>query len=206
MTKRACYLVAGATLALAAVSAPSARAAYTVTFQEIGGNVVEIGMGTLDTTDLTDDGSPFSEVAAVSPTGGQMFSGSTSSTPVEFFSGVTGPISFGPGIETTASSSSGDFVGLEGNGEGFLFTPVGFTSGSLSETSTYLGKTFASLGLTPGTYVYTWGAGGHADSFTIDITSTSAIPEPSTWAMMFFGFAGLGYAGLRRKGAQRELA
>jgi hypothetical protein len=70
MTKRACYLVAGATLALAAVSAPSARAAYTVTFQEIGGNVVEIGMGTLDTTDLTDDGSPFSEVAAVSPTGG----------------------------------------------------------------------------------------------------------------------------------------
>ena len=71
MTKRACYLVAGATLALAAVSAPSARAAYTVTFQEIGGNVVEIGMGTLDTTDLTDDGSPFSEVAAVSPTGGK---------------------------------------------------------------------------------------------------------------------------------------
>ena len=96
MTKRACYLVAGATLALAAVSAPSARAAYTVTFQEMGGNVVEIGMGTLDTTDLTDDGSPFSEVAAVSPTGGQMFSGSTSSTPVEFFSGVTGPISFRP--------------------------------------------------------------------------------------------------------------
>ena len=76
----------------------------------------------------------------------------------------------------------------------------------MSETSTYLGKTFASLGLTPGTYVYTWGAGGHADSFTIDITSTSAIPEPSTWAMMFLGFAGLGYAGLRRKGAQRELA
>jgi hypothetical protein len=92
---------------------------------------------TLDTTDLIDNGSPFSEVAAVSPAGGQMFSGSTSSTLVEFFSGVTGPISFGPGIETLASSSSGDFVGLEGNGEGFLFTPVGFTSGALSETSTY---------------------------------------------------------------------
>ena len=26
----------------------------------------------------------------------------------------------------------------------------------------------------------------------------SAIPEPSTWAMMLFGFAGLGYAGFRR--------
>jgi PEP-CTERM motif len=28
-----------------------------------------------------------------------------------------------------------------------------------------------------------------------------AIPEPSTWAMMLVGFAGLGYAALRRKGA-----
>ena len=181
------------------ISAPSARAAYTVTFQEVGGNVVEMGSGTLDTTDLIDNGSPFSEVAAVSPAGGQMFSGSISSTLVEFFSGVTGPISFGPGIETLASSSSGDFVGLEGNGEGFLFTPVGFTSGALSETSTYLGATFASLGLTPGTYVYTWGAGDHADSFTIDSSSASATPEASTWAMMLLGSAGLGYAAFNSK-------
>ena len=28
--------------------------------------------------------------------------------------------------------------------------------------------------------------------------ATSAIPEPSTWAMMLIGFAGLGYAGYRR--------
>jgi hypothetical protein len=106
--------VSTAILALGVVSAPSAQAAYTMTFQEVGGNVVEMGSGSLDTTDLNDDGSPFSEVAAVSPTGGQVFSGSTSSTPVEFFTGVSGPISFGPGIETVASSSSGDFVGLEG--------------------------------------------------------------------------------------------
>jgi hypothetical protein len=29
----------------------------------------------------------------------------------------------------------------------------------------------------------------------------SAVPEPSTWAMMLVGFAGLGYAALRRKAA-----
>ena len=198
--------VSTAILALGVVSAPSAQAAYTMTFQEVGGNVVEMGSGSLDTTDLNDDGSPFSEVAAVSPTGGQVFSGSTSSTPVEFFTGVSGPISFGPGIETVASSSSGDFVGLEGNGEGFLFTPVGFTIGSLSETSTYAGATFASLGLTPGTYVYTWGRGDHADSFTIDISSASGTPEPATWAMMLLGFAGIGYAALRRKGGFRAIS
>jgi hypothetical protein len=27
---------------------------------------------------------------------------------------------------------------------------------------------------------------------------SAAVPEPSTWAMMMLGFAGLGYAGSRR--------
>jgi hypothetical protein len=29
-----------------------------------------------------------------------------------------------------------------------------------------------------------------------------AVPEPSTWAMMLLGFAGLGYAGYRRRGVR----
>jgi hypothetical protein len=32
------------------------------------------------------------------------------------------------------------------------------------------------------------------------------IPEPSTWAMMLMGFAGLGYAALRRKAAVRTIS
>ena len=32
-------------------------------------------------------------------------------------------------------------------------------------------------------------------------TFTTAVPEPSTWAMMLLGFAGLGYARYRRRGA-----
>jgi hypothetical protein len=34
----------------------------------------------------------------------------------------------------------------------------------------------------------------------------AAAPEPSTWAMMLLGFAGLGYAALRRKSAGRATA
>jgi hypothetical protein len=34
-------------------------------------------------------------------------------------------------------------------------------------------------------------------------TVGSAVPEPSTWAMMMLGFAGLGYAGFRRAAASR---
>ena len=38
--------------------------------------------------------------------------------------------------------------------------------------------------------------------------STDAIPEPSTWAMMLLGFAGLGYAAFRRsaKGQRSAVA
>jgi len=38
------------------------------------------------------------------------------------------------------------------------------------------------------------GAGG----FGFDFALGGAVPEPSTWAMMLIGFAGLGYAGWRR--------
>ena len=33
----------------------------------------------------------------------------------------------------------------------------------------------------------------------LDGVSLTAVPEPSTWAMMFVGFAGLGYAAFRRR-------
>jgi hypothetical protein len=31
------------------------------------------------------------------------------------------------------------------------------------------------------------------------VTQTSGVPEPSTWAMMLIGFAGLGYAAFHRR-------
>ena len=34
----------------------------------------------------------------------------------------------------------------------------------------------------------------------------SAVPEPSTWAMMLLGFAGLGYAGFRKARSVRSIA
>jgi hypothetical protein len=36
---------------------------------------------------------------------------------------------------------------------------------------------------------------------TYTFTPTTPVPEPSTWAMILVGFAGLGYAALRRKAA-----
>jgi PEP-CTERM motif len=37
------------------------------------------------------------------------------------------------------------------------------------------------------------------DASQVVITQTSAVPEPSTWAMMVLGFAGIGFMAYRRK-------
>ena len=43
------------------------------------------------------------------------------------------------------------------------------------------------------------GTGGGTSGYGGDITTTAAVPEPSTWAMMLLGFFGLGFMSLRRK-------
>lgn len=50
------------------------------------------------------------------------------------------------------------------------------------------------------------GAPPSINSFKSDVSgdfSNTAVPEPSTWAMMLLGFAGLAYAGYRRTSAPR---
>jgi hypothetical protein len=51
-----------------------------------------------------------------------------------------------------------------------ILLPSGYTSGDpISSTQTFSGQTFTSLGLTPGTYDYTWGSGINEDSFEVVI-------------------------------------
>jgi PEP-CTERM motif len=62
-----------------------------------------------------------------------------------------------------------------------------------------------SLGTRPGEYVWSWGSGAHADTFIVEVGGVfaSPVPEASTWAMTLIGFAGLGYAAVRRRDAVR---
>ncbi len=55
---------------------------------------------------------------------------------------------------------------------------------SRNGTATWNNQTFASFGATPGTYVWTWGSGANAGSFTLNIGGTAAVPEPSSLALL----------------------
>ena len=55
--------------------------------------------------------------------------------------------------------------------------PSGYSGNTLSDTATYDNQTFNSLGVTHGTYVWNWGSGANADSFTLNI-GTVAVPAP----------------------------
>lgn len=56
----------------------------------------------------------------------------------------------------------------------------------LSGSSTFANQTLASLGVTPGSYVWTWGSGANADSPTLNIIAP-AVPEPSSLVLAGMG-------------------
>jgi hypothetical protein len=81
-----------------------------------------------------------------------------------------------------------------------LFVSPDYVSGTPlgTSTDTFTDSTFASLGVTPGTYVWTWGTGADADSLTMNI---GGVPEPATWAMLILGVAMVGLTARRRRKA-----
>jgi hypothetical protein len=181
------------------LSAPSAQAGYVVDLMQVGSDVVASGSGAIDLTGASFDGSIINDLANIDPSFGGIHTGPAFPVKADVYTGITGPTSFGSGGESFPSSGSGDFVGVE---QGFfLIVPTGYVSDSpLSDTSTYLSQTFSSLGATPGTYKWKGGSGAN-QNFTLVIGTV--VPEPSTWAMMLFGFVGLGLLGLRSAARRR---
>ncbi|HEV2100275.1 MAG TPA: hypothetical protein VGR45_15310 [Stellaceae bacterium] len=171
--------IAAATMFGGGLPAPPAQAAYTVTLQQQGSDVVATGAGTLDTTDLG-EGVITTDQARMNPMSGSILTGPATTTNLAALGEINGPTSFGSGTSKNADSGSGDLVGvLAGAG---LVTPQDYLSGSaLSNTATWVNQTFISLGVTPGSYTWIWGSGPHADFFALDIIEgTTVVPEPSS--------------------------
>jgi hypothetical protein len=198
--KRLAFLAAVVLLIGFGPFAPPARAGSTMTLLEQNGSVVASGSGKFDLTDLTNTFQT-SVRANIFPSDGIIETGPAVERPIRLLGGTTGPSTFGSGGFTNASSGSGDLVGVFDHASQ-LVVPLEYNSGDpLSGGAVWDNTTFAGLGVTPGTYVWTWGTGDHADSFTLQVgPATAAIPEPSSLTLLGVTAAGLlGYAWRRRR-------
>ena len=158
--------------------AQNAPAAFTFTVQEIAGSVQVTGSGSFDLAAVTTTGGGSLGGARIAPSF-PLLVGATSPASTISFS-ISGPPSWGIGGQTNAATDSGDFVATDG---ATIALPDTYVSGTpLSDSSTYLGQSFASLQLTPGTYTYTWGSGQDADSLTIAV-----VPEPASYLLIVVG-------------------
>jgi len=169
-------------------AAPAVNAAVVVTASEVGGNVVFSGGGTLNLNDLTPIyNNSFFNGFLNSSFGIYQGAGSGQGTIATVYGGTsfTGPTSFGPSGNVIADSYSGDFGGIRGSSffPGVLVSDTYVSGSSLFGTSTFLNQTFASLGLTSGTYDWVWGS-ANPDSYRLCIGSgpcapaTSSVPGP----------------------------
>ena len=74
---------------------------------------------------------------------------------------------------------------------GLFFVPQGYVSGAaLSDSMTYTGQTFSTLGVTPGTYVWTWGTGAN-QNFTLQIPTAGVPDSGSTLGLFLLSLIGL---------------
>jgi hypothetical protein len=203
MTSDFKILLAGAVGFLALLGAPVvARASpYIVTLEEVGSNVVATGSGQIDLTGLSFQSFTLPGVGNIDPSFGSAGVGAGN---LDVYFGVPStPASFGSGGLTEPSNTSGGLVEYSA-GDGSLVVPQGYVSNALlsASTSTYDSATFATLGATPGTYVWTWGTGAD-QSFTLEIGAT---PLPATLPLFATGFGALGLLGWRRKRKAQAIA
>ena len=169
-------ILSAAAVAVTTAVGTIARGAFVVTLQQVGAAVIATGSGTLNTAALVNGGA-VSDSAVISPTNGAIGLGPATLTPAVAEVGIAGPLAFGPG-GTLFSTGTGDIIELYAPGN-LIDVPAGYVSGSrLADTATFPNSTLASLGVTPGTYVWTWGSGPTADSFKV----TTAVPEPAVAA------------------------
>jgi hypothetical protein len=159
-------------------ASPAQATPYVVTLDQVGSNVVETGSGAIDLHGLTflvtNPVMPTYDI--ITPLAASLGIGPTGMPNQDLYSGISGPTNFGTGGQTNVSSGTGDPVALFGSTH-FLAVPEHYASDTtLMDTATFTGKTFASLGVTPGTYEWTWGTGAD-QNFTLQI-GPAAVPAP----------------------------
>ena len=161
-------------------STSSTASQFNLTLLEVGSDVVMSGSGKFDTTNLSFSfNGGFQGLVRAS---NSLFHAGAGATNVssDVYSGITTyPSNFGSGGQFNANTGSGDSVGVLsfGPGDYRLLVPPGYISNTtLTAESTFTGKTFTTLGVTPGTYTYSWGT-TNPSVITLQIGPPSVTPS-----------------------------
>jgi hypothetical protein len=143
---------------------------FIVTISQVGPDVVWNGSGSFNLAALTSTGTG-TVSAGFSASNAAWAIGPNVS--VDIYSGVTTfPTSFGSGGVGVTSTSGSTFGILLGPGNRLLYVPSGYTSNTnINGSATYASQTIVGMGLTPGTYTWSWGSGGNASSIVMTISS-----------------------------------
>lgn len=175
--------------------APSAEAAYMTTVQQVGSDVVATGSGSINLAGLIFSVNQSFE-GYLDPSDGLLLLAGPSVNFTSYPLTYSGPTNFGSGSITFSSSGSGNVVGFDGPDT--LAVPIGYVSNTPlgTSTATWDNATFASLGLSPGRYVWSLATG---DIFTVQVGS---IPEPPSLALFGASLAALWVR--RRKGVAKS--
>jgi hypothetical protein len=204
LIERMTYRAGAALLAMACfgIGARTARAdsLYTVTLEQVGNNVVATGSGSINLTDLSNSLGITSFAPFLNPSYAALYVGSGEGNG---YTGISGPSDFGSGGANGLATGTGEVAGICGSTNcdspyAWVVVPQGYVSGAaLSGNETWDDTTLASLGVTPGTYTWTWGSGANTGSFVLDIGAPAVTPEPAS--LIFFGTGLLGLAALVRR-------
>lgn len=178
-------------LALGAALPRTAEAAFEATMQEVGDDITVTGSGTINFLGLLQV-TPISVGSLpgeLMPDRGSLSFGVDGPAQIKRFGFVTEPAgAFGTSTEApTASARNGDFVAISSL---YIFLDASHgVEDVLNASMTFAGRSYAELGITPGTYVWRWGEGDLADSFTLNILAPSPVPEPQSFALLGLGLA-----------------
>jgi hypothetical protein len=143
---------------------------FNVSISQVGNDVVWNGSGSFNLAALTSGGTQTigggyqatQAVWAIGPI-----------VTVDTYSGtITYPSTFGGGGVGVTSNTGSTFGILLGGSGRLLYVPSGYVSNTvINGSSTYANQTIAGMGLTPGTYTWSWGTGGNTSTLVMTISS-----------------------------------